>query len=419
MTNLNLTNNIESNPARNIQLTNRKIGDHFEPTTTELSSKENNRSVINTNNARVSKVCIIRLRAVKDDENQPFKDYEKRCYDSDYFSSNVDNAYKRRESLNKYRLTSTRKKLSAVSHTEKYICKKYINERKYQCTMCLRYFTNNIVLKRHLFMHIRRIPFSCRICKQPFFSEDTWKKHETKHGIRHKEVTKPLNSSTIQSENLQESCSKKRKKKRTRRKKPLRIHTCNLCGKSYRRTKLFILHCKYHFYKKPFKCEICKKDFVTKRGYKKHQLIHSDKTPYSCAICENKYKYKDALRMHLTSHTAEKLHRCNICEKSFKHHCSLYRHQKCHIEIFPFECNICRKKFKLEKGLEFHQKEKCKEFHHFCNICKKGFEFQCRLNVHNAIHHNNNKRPFRCSICDDRFKIERDLKNHMKSKHFE
>ena len=105
-----------------------------------------------------------------------------------------------------------------------------------------------------------------------------------------------------------------------------RVHTCNFCGKTF---------------KKP-------SDLV------RHTRIHTNEKPYCCTECDKTFTVKSTLMSHMKTHAGIKEYKCNECYKMFATHGSLKIHLRLHTGAKPFECEHCDKKFRTTGQRKVH-----------------------------------------------------------------
>jgi KRAB domain-containing zinc finger protein len=97
----------------------------------------------------------------------------------------------------------------------------------------------------------------------------------------------------------------------------------------------------------------CGMTFKLKHSMKKHQLTHKAEFGHTCDICGKKFKVSRVARSNcsLLTYKGEFGHTCDICGKKFKvnrvvrSNCSLLTHKA----EFGHTCDICGKKFKVSR----------------------------------------------------------------------
>lgn len=84
------------------------------------------------------------------------------------------------------------------------------------------------------------------------------------------------------------------------------VHTCNICGKTFRKKDQFRIHNEnYHFAPKSHTCAICNTGFSQSGFLKNHMRIHTGEKPYVCKICGIGYTRNYTLKIHLKKHYIE------------------------------------------------------------------------------------------------------------------
>ena len=57
---------------------------------------------------------------------------------------------------------------------------------------------------------------------------------------------------------------------------------------------------------RPHSCEICGKKFKRGHHLREHKLVHSDERPFACVSCDKKFKSVKNLRDHKRVHAGRK-----------------------------------------------------------------------------------------------------------------
>ncbi|XP_029830192.2 zinc finger protein 236 isoform X2 [Ixodes scapularis] len=113
-----------------------------------------------------------------------------------------------------------------------------------------------------------------------------------------------------------------------------RLHTCETCGKAYKRASHLKEHLESHKNKEgrvkkaPYSCLTCPKAFAKPSQLKRHMRIHTGERPFQCKLCDKSFNQNNALLVHLIKHTGEKPFRCDICGSQFTQKCNLMVHVK-------------------------------------------------------------------------------------------
>lgn len=267
------------------------------------------------------------------------------------------------------------------------------DKKLFECSKCLRKFSNQQWLDNHMRMHTNSKPFECDVCHRKFNYKLSLSVHQGMHsGIKphqcdqcemkyrlkqelqqHKKTHMNQTESTAQSSAIPEQSSK------------FRYHECYLCQfhgnkdvvKSHMKLKhtgekLFncdlcprkIAH-KHYPRKKPnektkntasrVECKVCGKN-VARNGLKVHMEVHG--TPNTCRFCLKQFSTRHYLNVHLRIHAEYKPFECEYCKKTFIASCYLIRHIRVHTGEKPYECNVCQTKFSRKYILRDHIKAK-------------------------------------------------------------
>lgn len=139
--------------------------------------------------------------------------------------------------------------------------------------------------------------------------------------------------------------------------------------------------------KSRFICHHCENSFTKKPSLLHHIRAKHFGTRFSCPSCPKTYKYKTDLNFHLkTVHI----------DKRQKEECP-----ECKILVFDLQKHIERHK---ERSLNIR-----------CDICDKRVSNRKCLEIHVKRMHSQNKRIFKCKICQKTFSAQITLKNHLSS----
>ncbi|XP_065346255.1 zinc finger protein 317-like isoform X19 [Cloeon dipterum] len=222
------------------------------------------------------------------------------------------------------------------------------------------------------------------------------------------------------------------------------ISQCEICNKAFagkdRINNLKDHMINVHEFDRPFKCSICGKSYRSKYALKLHIELHQEKT-IPCDICGKKYVNDLTLRAHVRLvHGPQKYVNCNLCGETFackniaKHKMKVHKDPKCmdyecphcakkyncftqyknhlllHVNLITFLCNFCGKGFNSKESLEVHMIPHLGEQKLKCKVCHKRFTVSSILKKHMRNH-------IGCNVCDQRFRSDFDLEEHMKKGH--
>uniref|UniRef100_G1T2M5 Ovo like zinc finger 2 n=1 Tax=Oryctolagus cuniculus TaxID=9986 RepID=G1T2M5_RABIT len=82
-----------------------------------------------------------------------------------------------------------------------------------------------------------------------------------------------------------------------------------------------------------------------------------DSVVHSCDLCGKSFRLQRMLNRHLKCHNQVKRHLCTFCGKGFNDTFDLKRHVRTHTGIRPYKCDVCNKAFTQRCSLESHLKK--------------------------------------------------------------
>ncbi|KAJ8005288.1 hypothetical protein DPEC_G00145080 [Dallia pectoralis] len=197
-----------------------------------------------------------------------------------------------------------------------------------------------------------------------------------------------------------------------------------------------------------YKCNICTKTFMKSRNLRRHILTHTDVNPYRCKACDSCFSRHDHLKLHQSrckgkrrlevriakisladvgrgwqnnmdsSDSGEQqIFYCSICSKSFPTHIVMTRHNAMLHSIRTVRCNHCGSLFTHEKSLKRHKrigscqrkyaKNKLSETQSVLSQPRETNRLLQRIQLHNT-----DKRKFKCTFCPRFFKNGEQLRIH-------
>ena len=188
----------------------------------------------------------------------------------------------------------------------------------------------------------------------------------------------------------------------------------------------------------------CTKKYLSMKGLRKHKRIHTDKA-FTCPHCSYKGYIHSHLIEHIRTHTNERPYSCKHCNKSFKTKNVLVNHERIHEGIKPYKCNYCNKCFIRKVSLDAHIRLHTNEKPYICPQCNDPFRSSSSLRNHIMYKHENpkykckypncnktyvtkrfllthylaheNKKPFKCNLCNKYFRCKYYIKAHKKRCH--
>uniref|UniRef100_A0A8D8KY22 Myoneurin n=1 Tax=Culex pipiens TaxID=7175 RepID=A0A8D8KY22_CULPI len=150
----------------------------------------------------------------------------------------------------------------------------------------------------------------------------------------------------------------------------------------------------------PKQCDLCGKTVVDLRS---HLNSHYGIKSHACDLCPRKFTNRSQLRTHINSHTHEKKYACLYCDAVFVSWKNKDYHEKKHIvemNNISYDCDQCDATFKVEKNLRNHIKFKHLNMRKIqCSQCEFATITKTRLVNHvRSIH--SKERPFHCPFCN-------------------
>lgn len=105
---------------------------------------------------------------------------------------------------------------------------------------------------------------------------------------------------------------------------------------------------------------------------------------------------------------------CHVCNVSFKLGGLYNKHMVKHSDLQPFKCKICDRKFKYNSGLKKHVREQHDETAplYNCKICEFSTKHYPYLQEHFTRKHTDDYK-YKCAFCKKQFKVETDYKIHV------
>ena len=218
---------------------------------------------------------------------------------------------------------------------------------------------------------------------------------------------------------------------------------CGKCQKTFETEDRLQKHTEILHKEKNHKCNQCDKSFSNSLLLSAHQSNeHGQKNsvkPFQCDICHNVFENQPSLNNHIRAQhvtspkkpqeNSVKLE-CDLCDRSFGNLNLFKRHYKlAHSMVRKIKCEICATNFRQTKDLKEHLQNGFGDY--LCRFCEKFFLQQCGMKVHlekcpknpkileNGPKTNENvvTTLFPCNFCQESFKSEFVLQNHVKIMH--
>ena len=206
-------------------------------------------------------------------------------------------------------------------------------------------------------------------------------------------------------------------------------HVCELCGKEFGILSHLNQHLKSHKKVKVKKerppkrvptCELCGMTFSQSYRLNVHMHKHKGTKPFQCDKCGKGFLHRHDYRRHLqhrhsigNNEAFEKKYPCDKCPKVFNKAFHLKRHFMVkHSGVRNFPCTLCDKRYAMEEDLRQHMKTHT-EGPFPCCVCGKLVATQRNLQRHMLVHENRpNTQVFKCTDCNIGFFNQSDLDSH-------
>lgn len=151
---------------------------------------------------------------------------------------------------------------------------------------------------------------------------------------------------------------------------------------------------------KPKQCELCGRTVL---DLKSHLETHYNNKPYACDFCPRRFNTRPQLNQHRNRHTQARKYPCSYCDavlSTWKNHDYHVKKHIVEMNNLSFNCDQCDAKFKVEKNLRDHIKFKHNNMRKYqCSQCDFATINKVRLRNHvRSIH--SQERPFQCPYCN-------------------
>ena len=137
--------------------------------------------------------------------------------------------------------------------------------------------------------------------------------------------------------------------------------SCGVCGKVFDLA-TSLAHHMYSHYTRKYYCEKCDYHCFFPSELESHKIVHREQPSYQCQYpkCGKWFKRKGELSLHVEIHD-KTWYDCKKCDFSTKLVKYLKEHEKSHLkkdEKLPYECKICSERFLWRSGLKRHREKK-------------------------------------------------------------
>ncbi|KAM9806781.1 zinc finger protein 407 [Syngnathus typhle] len=155
-------------------------------------------------------------------------------------------------------------------------------ERKFECKLCERSFSEKWALNNHLKLHSGEKPYKCSwpSCHYAFLNLSAMKDHYRTHTGE-------------------------------------KTFLCDLCGFAGGTRHALTKHRRQHTGERPFKCKLCSFASTTQSHLSRHSRVHTGEKPYRCPWCEYRSNCAENIRKHILhtgKHEGVKMYNCPKCD---------------------------------------------------------------------------------------------------------
>lgn len=289
------------------------------------------------------------------------------------------------------------------------------------CDICSAEFSNRHKLVAHMRQkHIKKRRFDCEKCNRQITGQFNFYAHQYGH-LTNEDQVNDLDDEVLQ-QNLRKFLDDNVYCDESSTDKPFGCRLCSYSASLIRKNaELHILqrhiycvkmdrsHCKYT-------CEHCGMKFAISSNFERHKEIHTAPKAFNCTICHKTFANKRCVKSHLITHSLLKLHQCSACGKTFHTLNALNRHSRTHSDVTT-KCTICDKELK-----SYRIKEHLRDVHenehrpYSCSVCLQAFKTLKTLRNHSYRH--TGERKFQCRFhCEEKFISSAARRAHERSKH--
>ncbi|XP_017090499.2 zinc finger protein 664 isoform X1 [Drosophila bipectinata] len=195
---------------------------------------------------------------------------------------------------------------------------------------------------------------------------------------------------------------------------------CSNCGLSFGSLEELRTH-KYQLHDVSFDtrfvCDHCGEGFRSVSGLTRHCNVVNLPLTHKCVKCPLKFPNTILLECHEERCNAPVDARlvCHICGKQLASTSNLKNHLVRHMGTRSHKCSVCDASFAIASELTVHMKCHSLERPYTCRYdCGKTFRYCSARSIHERIHMDESKRPYRCEFCPKAFVTPSDCRSHQK-----
>ena len=255
----------------------------------------------------------------------------------------------------------------------------------YVCYICKKGCKTKAALNYHTNTHLKVKPYRCNNCKASFSAKGDL--------VRHNKYKHTLD-------------------------KPNKCTECNYISVEVSHMNR---HMKIHTGEKPFQCQDCSYACSVGINLKRHELTHSGVKPFKCDICGSLFTLTNSLKEHQAKHVGDgPTNKCSLCPQLLGRKRDVIIHTKrWHFSEQPLPCKHCQQTFPDKYQLNKHMKNDNNHLYgskaFTCGLCEYSCMSELRMLEHASIH--KDTKPWKCSLCDQRYRQKGRLKLHHNKDH--
>ncbi|KAH8313458.1 hypothetical protein KR067_006357 [Drosophila pandora] len=196
--------------------------------------------------------------------------------------------------------------------------------------------------------------------------------------------------------------------------------SCSNCGVGFSSLEQLRTH-KYQLhdvsFDTRFTCGHCGEGFRSASGLSRHCNVANLPLTHNCDNCPLKFPNAILLETHKERCNAPPDARliCHVCGKQLANTSNLKNHLVRHMGTRSHKCSECDAAFALPSELNVHMKSHSSERPYSCRYdCGKTFRYCSARSIHERIHMDESKRPYRCEFCPKAFVTPSDCRTHQK-----
>ncbi|KER31591.1 hypothetical protein T265_02227 [Opisthorchis viverrini] len=168
-----------------------------------------------------------------------------------------------------------------------------------------------------------------------------------------------------------------------------------------------------------YECPHCYERFTDKRCWRTHMDKHNEGYSQRCVECGRAFRLRASLLHHIRTHHGDDQGpaTCEYCGMTYPRRASLRYHiYRMHNQELAHECTMCQRRFRVENELRRHVKEmhsgavRCEICHKVCN------NLRCYAQ-HRQKHFRT--RIYQCTDCQTTFKSKLAMKRHIRVEHLQ